>query len=329
MTKVNTLSSMLKPAASPQSCLATWRCFPSTYIDIAFSIGQPATDHCKLSILCCDHGLHGNAPPLSASFLPSGSDKELNLVLFVLNNLTRWSIGSVEQCASGLISLFQEAWDYFAKVGPAEGHFNKCTHAKLVFNNHPTHHHYIAFHATCKAAKKAYFANKLINMIKQCKPWVGTQWIKDCPIPKVPQIRSTAGNTINKLQLMFEAFQQQFQPALDGQSWLYHPFLETLPSKPTRPFVPFSPAELHNVLSTCSSASAPSPSHMTWALLKLFLADLAFQEQFLGLANDIVNSGVWPSVFKTSFLPYCSARMHRQTCQQVNCRMTPIRCCPF
>ena len=137
-------------------------------------------------------------------------------------------------------------------------------------------------------------------MVKYHKPWMGTCWIKDRPIPKVPQICSSNGHTINKLQPMFDAFQHQFQPTLDGQADLAHPFLDALPSKASHPFAPFSLAELLEVLGMCLMASAPGPSHMSWSLLKLFLADLAFQDQFLKLANDIVLEGVWPSTFKTS-----------------------------
>ena len=274
-------------------------------IDISFSIANPASDHRELSLLCHNRGSHSNAPSLSTTYLPSRSDEELDLVLFVLNGTAQWSKGSVEHCASMHIRLFNEAWSCFAKIGPIDGWFNKwwnddCTQAKFTYNNHPTHHNHVSFQAACKTAKKAYFASKLKDMIKHCKPWLGMWWIKDHPIPKVLQICSVEGQTINELQPMFEAFQQQFQPTLDGQTNLNHPFLDALPSKPSQPFALFSLTELRKALATCSLASAPGPSHMSWSLLKLFLTDDAFQEQFLQLPNDIIQTGVWPLAFKQS-----------------------------
>ena len=64
--------------------------------------------------------------------------------------------------------------------------------------------------------------------------------------------------------------------------------------------MPFSDAELVEALSTCSVASAPGPSHMSWGLMKLFFADDAFHSQFLLLANDILTEGIWPAAFKDS-----------------------------
>ena len=173
-----------------------------------------------------------------AAFLPSGSDEELDLVLFVLLATHQWSEGSVEEWAEVLIRLFQEAWAHFAKTGPADGQFNKwwnadCAQAKHDYNLHPCHCHCLAFQSACKAAKKAYFAGKLEDMVKYCKPWTGMRWIKDRPIPKVPQIHTQQGHMINELHPMFEVFQHQFQPELKGRVDLSHPFLSVLPTKPT------------------------------------------------------------------------------------------------
>ena len=236
-------------------------------IDIAFSLSGALSDHRELSLLCHDCLLHNGIPCLTAPFLPCSSDEELDLVLFVLAATPQWVDSSVEVQANALIMLFDAAQQKFAKAGPADGHFNKwwnveCAQAKINYNNYPCHHTCLAFQAVCKAAKKAYFAGKLRDMIKHCKLWLGTHWIKDCPIPKVPQICSSLGNTINELHPMFEVFQQQSQPNLDSCINLSLPFLNTLPSKPVRPFAPFSVAELNDALATCSSSSAPGPSHM-------------------------------------------------------------------
>ena len=224
-----------------------------------------------------------------ASFLPSSSEEELDLVLFVLAATDQWAHGSVDNRASALISLFDTAWCKFAKIGPSDGQFNKwwnasCSQAKIQYNAQPCMHARLVFQAACKSAKKAYFTLKLEDMVKHCKPWLGTCWIKDWPIARVPQIQTAQGRTINELQPMFDAFQNQFQPPMAVNIDIEHPFLQSLPDKLARPFVTFSFAELQEALATCSTSSAPGPSHMSWSLLKLFLADDAFHLQFLQLA---------------------------------------------
>ena len=188
----------------------------------------------------------------------------------------------MDECTSALLALFDNEWRKFAKTGPADGQFNKwwntsCGQAKAAYNIRPCMCTQVAFHAACKVAKKVYFACKLEDMVKHRKPWLGTHWIKDRPIPKVPQIQMALGHTINELQPMFDAFQSQFQPTVDSNIDVMHPFLHSLPEKLARPFVAFSLAELHEALATCSSSSVLGPSHMSWSLLKKFVADDVFQ----------------------------------------------------
>ena len=123
--------------------------------------------------------------------------------------------GPMAPLMKALLTVFETGWHKFAKTGPADGCFNKwwnasCAQAKAQFNEHPCMHTKLAFQAACKAAKKTYFVHKLEDMVKHRKPWLGTHWIKDWPIPKVPQIQTTQGHTINELQPMFDAFQSQF-----------------------------------------------------------------------------------------------------------------------
>ena len=99
---------------------------------------------------------------------------------------------------------------------------------------------------------------------------------------------------------MFDAFQLQFQLNVETPVDLAHPFLEALPNCAPRSFAPFLVAGLKEALSTCSTTSAPGPSHMSWSLLKMFLADKAFHAQFLQLANNVITSETWPSAFKSS-----------------------------
>lgn len=90
-------------------------------------------------------------------------------------------------------------------------------------------------------------------------------------------------------------------------------------------WLPFSVLELQEALLTCSNASALGPSHLSWEYLKLLLKDDQFKTFFLQLANDLIQAGTWPDVFKTSitviisklianwfqsdsviYIPYCS-----------------------
>ena len=132
-------------------------------------------------------------------------------------------------------------------------------------------------------------------MVKQRKPWEGTGWIKQRQMPKVPQIVDN-GRVLNDISQMFDKMHQQFtqSAALPVEA----SFLDTFPQQAERLWPPFSALELMEALGTCANASAPGPSHFSWELLKLFMKDDAFQKFFLGLANDIVECGIWPDAFK-------------------------------
>ena len=149
----------------------------------------------------------------------------------------------------------------------------------------------------CKMAKKAYFAKKVEEMVKSRKPWEGTRWIKQQALPKVPQIMDD-GKVLNDLDKMFDKMHDQFSQSasIPAES----NFIESLRQRPIRSWPPFSSLELQDALLTCSNASAPGPSHLSWEHMKLFLKDDAFRSFFLQLANDIVTVGTWPSAFKQS-----------------------------
>ena len=134
-------------------------------------------------------------------------------------------------------------------------------------------------------------------MVKQRKPWEGTNWIKQRQMPKVPQLVDN-GKVVNDISQMFDKMHQQFAQtaALPVKS----SYLETLPQREECSWPPFSELELREALGTCANASAPGPSHFSWELLKLFMKDDTFKEFFLEMANDIVECGIWPAAFKQS-----------------------------
>ena len=134
-------------------------------------------------------------------------------------------------------------------------------------------------------------------MVKSRKPWEGTSWIKQRTMPKVPQIKNN-GQVVNSLDLLFDKMHEQFaQSALLPAAT---DFIKGLPQRDIRPWSPFSALKLNDALLTCSNASAPGPSHLYWEYLKLLLKDDQFRTFFLQLANDLIQCGVWPDVFKDS-----------------------------
>ena len=119
-------------------------------ITIAFDIRGAHADHRELSLLCQDSADSRAYPRLNTRFLPSGSDEELNMVLFVLTGSPSWALGSVNDRASALISLFRSGWDRFTKSSPDNSQPNKwwsseCSQAKSLYNAQPCMRTRLAF----------------------------------------------------------------------------------------------------------------------------------------------------------------------------------------
>ena len=132
-----------------------------------------------------------------------------------------------------MINAFQDGWNHFSKPGHAD--YNRwwnslCQDAKCTYEANPTHDSHHAFLTQCRLAKKEYFAQKVEDMVRSQKPWEGTGWIKQCALPKVPQI-VTNGQVLNDLSQMFDKMHDQFAhlastPAESG-------FVDGLPQWPT------------------------------------------------------------------------------------------------
>lgn len=75
-------------------------------------------------------------------------------------------------------------------------------------------------------AKKEYFAHKIEEMVKSRKPWEGTSWIKQCAIPKVPQIE-VDGQVINSLDTFFDKMHKQFAQSASMPAMM--DFIDSLP----------------------------------------------------------------------------------------------------
>ena len=146
-------------------------------------------------------------------------------------------------------------------------------------------------------AKKEYFAHKIEEMVKSRKPWEGTSWIKQHAMPKVLQIEIN-GQFVNSLDMFFDKMHEQF--AQSASLPAATDFIEGLPQRDTRSWSQFSVLELQDALLTCSNASVPGPSHLSWEYLKLLLKDDQFRTFFLQLTNNLIHVGAWPDVFKDS-----------------------------
>jgi hypothetical protein len=78
--------------------------------------------------------------------------------------------------------------------------------------------------------------------------------------------------------------------------------LDDLDPLPERDWVGFSSCEMFDVLSACSSRSAPGPDHVMWTCLKRILPDSIVSGKILSLADACLQVGYWPTHFKESVL---------------------------
>ena len=243
-------------------------------IHLIYDITGPFRDHRSLLLR------FGNAESallennhLLRRYIPTGSEEEEHLVFHVFEDLPNRMLPDPTPRAAQMINSFTTAWDKYSKPGLAQFNQwwnNDCQVAKQAFNNAPSFDNHQEFLRQCKRAKKAYFAKKIEEMVKSQKPWEGTSWIKQRALPKVPQI-SEDGRVITDLEQMFEKFHDQFAQSSATDTDM--DFIESLPQCPTCSWPPFSQLELQDALTTCSNASAPGPSHMSWEYLKLFLKE--------------------------------------------------------
>ena len=239
---------------------------------------------------------------LLRTYIPSGSEEEEQLVFFIFSQLPSWTMPDPVTHAQAMIDAFNDGWSRFSKQGLAS--YNRwwndsCLRAKLLYQAHPCNDTRRDFLAQCKFAKKEFFAKKIEEMVKQRKPWEGTNWIKQHQMPKVPQIVHD-GRVLNDITQMFDKMHQQF--AQSAALPVASDFVESLPQKEQCSWPPFSRLELEEALGTCANASAPGPSHFSWELLKLFMKDNEFKAFFLQMANDIIECGIWPDAFKQSVM---------------------------
>ena len=231
--------------------------------DIKFNIFGPLVDHRFLDLQ------FGNNEDTSNSFPPSqhvhrylkrGSEEEGNLILEVLSNINEWKMGSAEYRATTLLQTFHHAWIKYSSTAPPNAKFNRwwmdeCSMHKNNYRANPTIINQRRFHDACKQAKKEFFGEKFHEMIKNNKPWEGTGWIKQCALPKVPQLVNTDNKHIVNLDELFFTFHSHFDKA---SSSAYDPsFVDQFPQKDTRSFPPFSKAELTDAINTCNNSSAP------------------------------------------------------------------------
>ncbi|KAF8631380.1 hypothetical protein AX17_005128 [Amanita inopinata Kibby_2008] len=77
--------------------------------------------------------------------------------------------------------------------------------------------------------------------------------------------------------------------------------IQDIPSKQEHVLFAISKMEICDALALCSNVSTPGPDHLTWYHLKHLINDEEFLQNITCLYNDILDEGIWPSVFKESF----------------------------
>ena len=162
-----------------------------------------------------------------------------------------WTDPDPSACTSQFIDSVMATWDKFSKPGLATyNHWwnDECRAAKHQYKASPSAHTRGHFLQQCKLAKKEYFAHKIEEMVKSRKPWEATSWIKQCAMPKVPQIESN-GRVVNSLDTLFHKMHEQFAQSMSTPAATY--FIEQLPQHDSRSWPPFSGHELKDALLTC------------------------------------------------------------------------------
>ena len=248
---------------------------------LLYDIIGPNTDHKTLTLRIGSNGAAElQHDDLVHQYIPAGSEEGEHFIFFLFEERQFWTAADPAIRAEQFIDSCHNAWDHFSKPGLAQ--YNRwwnenCWLAKFEFETSPSNATRNAFLAQCKAAKKAYFAKKVEEMVKIRKPWEGTGWIKQHALPKVPQIIDNS-KVLYDLDQMFEKMHDQFaqsasMPAVSG-------FIDELPQQPVRSWPPFSSLELSEALLTCSNASMPGPSHLSGNIISSFSKIMNFSSSF-------------------------------------------------
>ncbi|KAF8654672.1 hypothetical protein AX14_008250, partial [Amanita brunnescens Koide BX004] len=133
------------------------------------------------------------------------------------------------------------------------------------------------------------------------KPWEGVRWTRPCPPPSFTTI-VTDNRNVSSTEELFDVMHAQFskasrrQPDLDAASAL----IESTPKFDKRGFPLISAAEVREALNDTSDSSSPGPDKITWRILKKATWVNGAIEGLAALYNQSVESGVWPSWFKSS-----------------------------
>ena len=200
---------------------------------VFYDIGRPEMDHKTLTFCMGDNDTNSlQNDHLLRRYIPTGSDEEECLIFSIFEALKNWTDDNPSTHAQQLIDSFTTAWNRFSKPGVAQYNcwWNEaCQMAKKLYTDTLLHQTQQGFLWQCKLAKKEYFVKKVEDMIKSRKPWEGTGWIKQQPLPKVPQIVLN-GQVLNDLDQMFDKMHEQF--AQSAMTPTMSDFVDNLPQHP-------------------------------------------------------------------------------------------------
>jgi hypothetical protein len=128
-----------------------------------------------------------------------------------------------------------------------------------------------SFHCATRKAKRVFF-DACIEEISETNlhPWDLMEWVKQHKLPACKVIQYQ-GQPCHTLESLWDALHGTYNAAFGWQVDLTT--LDDLDPLPKRDWVGFLSHKMFDMLSVCSSHSAPGPDHVTWTHLKSILPD--------------------------------------------------------
>ncbi|KAF8657428.1 hypothetical protein AX14_007880, partial [Amanita brunnescens Koide BX004] len=258
------------------------------FLDVSLD-DRGRSDHALISLL-----FGRQTPCPGRPFIPKDSKEEdswCDLIGSLLSALTDFvNTENVEDTCAFLVQEMTAKWDQLTKTPiTSRPHSQSCPDDLKMYN------------AITRKARNAFFDDKLREMSTNKKPWEGVRWTRPHPPPSFTTIVTNNRNVTSTGEL-FDVMHAQFSKAssrrldLDAAAAL----IDTTPKFDRRMFPPISAAEVREALNDTSDSSSPGPDRITWRILKKATWINGAVEGLASLYNSSVESGVWPSWFKSS-----------------------------
>ncbi|KAF8645578.1 hypothetical protein AX14_009208 [Amanita brunnescens Koide BX004] len=275
------------------------------FLDVSLN-DRGRSDHALISLL-----FGRQVPHPGRSFITKDSEEEdswCDLVGSLLSALTDFvNVDNVEETCAFIVQEMTSKWAQLAKTPitsrpHSQSWWNEqCRIHRDAYNATRSPDDLKLYNAVTKKARNAFFDDKLREMSANKKPWEGVRWTRPRPPPSFTTI-VTNGRNVTSTEELFDVMHAQFskasfrQPDLDAASAL----IDSTPKFDKRRFPLISAAEVCEALDDTSDSSSPGPDKITWRILKKATWINGAIEGLASLYNRAVESGVWPSWFKSS-----------------------------